>query len=85
MSNSKVNSLSTKLCDLLGANTSQKNVDDVSEVLVDLLSEIAETNTKAYNKIVRSQCGHNSELAEQITHDIKAKRDSLIANLSALR
>jgi hypothetical protein len=85
MSQNKVNALSTELCKLLGADTSNKNVDNVSNVLVDLLSEIAETNTKAYNKIVRSHVGADSTLAVKITDDIKAKRDSLIANLSALR
>ena len=85
MSQEKIHSLSTELCDLLGANSSSKNVDNVSSVLIDLLGEIAETNTKAYNKIVRSHVGEDSKLARQITNDIKAKRDSLVANLSALR
>lgn len=85
MSQTKVQALSSELCTLLGADTSNANVDNVSNVLVDLLAEIAETNTKAYNKIVRSHVGQDSRLAVKITDDIKEKRDSLIANLSALR
>lgn len=85
MSQEKIHALSSELCGLLGANSSSKNVDNVSSVLVDLLAEIAESNTKAYNKIVRSHVGKDSALARQITDDIKEKRDSLVANLSALR
>ena len=85
MAQDKIQSLSTELCDLLGANTSQKNVEKVSTVLIDLLSEIAEKNTKEYNKIVRAHVGQNTKLAEKITEEIKEKRDSLVANLSALR
>ncbi|MEE9446881.1 MAG: hypothetical protein V3V09_02915 [Arenicellales bacterium] len=85
MSDPKIHALSAQLCDLLGANSSDKNVDKVSSVLMTLLSEIAETNTKAYNKIVRSHCCNDADLAQQITTDIKEKRDTLIANLSALR
>ena len=85
MSQDKLQSLSTQLCELLGADTSNTNVDRVSTVLVDLLAEIAETNTKAYNQIVRTHVSHNPKLAKQITDEIKEKRDTLIANLSALR
>ncbi len=85
MAHDKIHALSTELCDLLGANTSNKNVEKVSEVLVDLLAEIAEKNTKEYNKIVRAHVGKDSKLAEKITEEIKEKRDSLVANLSALR
>lgn len=85
MPEDKIHSLSAELCDLLGANSSNDNVQNVSSVLVALLAEIAETNTKAYNKIVRSYVGQDTELSKNITDDIKDKRDSLIANLSALR
>lgn len=85
MSQKNIQSLSTQLCELLGADTSNNNVDKVSTVLIDLLAEIAETNTKAYNQIVRAHVSNNPHLAKKITDEIKVKRDSLIANLSALR
>ena len=85
MSQEKIQSLSTELCKLLGADTSNSNVENVSAVLVDLLAEIAVTNTKAYNQIVRTHVSDDPHLAKKITDDIKEKRDSLIANLSALR
>ncbi len=85
MSESKILILSQQLCELLGANSSDKNVEKVSDVLQGLIGEFAVTNTKAYNEIVRERCCNDPELAEQIAGEIRDKRDVLIANLSALR
>lgn len=85
MSAKKIHALSEKLCSLLGNDTSNKTVDQVSDILAGLIGEITTKNTSKYNQIIRDCASCDPKVTEQLTQDIRAKRDTLIANLTAMR
>ena len=85
MSASKINALSEKLCSLLGTDSSEKTVQQVSDILAGLIGEITTTNTTKYNQIIRDCKECDPALTHQLTEDIRTKRDTLIANLTAMR
>ncbi len=85
MTDKKIHSLSEELCQVLCGTASDKKVEKVSSMLAEVITEITRDSTRAYKKIVNERVESDPALARKINEDISAERDTLIANLSALR
>jgi hypothetical protein len=74
-----------KVRDTVGKDLKAKQLDQLEAILSDLAVEVASDMAKHCSKEAAKLCGPRTDLASDISDEIKRQKTALITNLQSLR